>query len=124
MKQAHLLTSTTAGVILGALVFGASPAISQMAVIDWSNLSIQQALKVIQDAMNTTLTTITGQLGATGPLATILGDATNGSVISLLVAGFTQNANYSKAAKWFVPLVKAPGTIIELSIPHRASSLA
>ena len=27
-------------------------------------------------------------------------------------------------AKWFVPLVKAPGTTIEVSIPQRASSPA
>ena len=27
-------------------------------------------------------------------------------------------------AKWFVPLVKAPGTMIEVSMPHSASSRA
>ena len=85
MQKAHLLTSTAAGVVLGALVFGGSPALSQMAVIDWSNLGIQQAIQGIQNAMSSTLTTITGQLGATGPLAI------------LLQQGFTQNANYSKA---------------------------
>jgi hypothetical protein len=65
MQKAHLLTSTAAGVVLGALVFGGSPALSQMAVIDWSNLGIQQAIQGIQNAMSSTLTTITGQLGAT-----------------------------------------------------------
>jgi hypothetical protein len=27
-------------------------------------------------------------------------------------------------AKWFVPLVKAPGTMMEVSMPQRVSSLA
>src|SRR5271166_2530937 len=44
------------------------------------------------------LTSITNQLTATGPLGTLLGSAQYGSVTALLQQGFTQNANYAKAA--------------------------
>jgi hypothetical protein len=33
-------------------------------------------------------------------------------------------AGWPALAKWFVPLVKAPGTMIEVSMPQRASSRA
>ena len=47
--------------------------------------------------MSNTLTSITNQLTATGPLGTLLGSAQFGSVTALLQQGFTQNANYAKA---------------------------
>ena len=47
--------------------------------------------------MSNTLTSITNQLTATGPLGTLLGSAQYGSVTGLLQQGFTQNANYAKA---------------------------
>jgi len=97
MKQANLLASAAAGAILGAVVFGSSPAISQMAVIDWASIAVQNALKTLQDQMSNTLNTITGQLGLTGPLGSILGSSTDGTVTQLLRDGFTQNANYAKA---------------------------
>ncbi|SFK80104.1 hypothetical protein [Methylocapsa palsarum] len=97
MNKSSLLTSAAAGVLVGAFVFGASPARSQMAVIDWASIAIQNALQSIQNQMSNTLNTITRQLGLTGPLGSILGDATNGSVTALLQQGFTQNANYSRA---------------------------
>src|SRR5208283_3574511 len=88
MNRASLLTSTTLGALLGAAVFGAGPALSQVAgapVTDWISIGISQAMQAIQNTMSSTLTAITGQLGANGPLAI------------LLTQGFTQNANYSKA---------------------------
>jgi hypothetical protein len=97
MKQASLLTSTAAGVIIGALVFGASPAVSQMMVVDWASIAVQQIMKTLQDQISNTLKSITGQLGLTGPLGSILGDSTYGTTNQLLRDGFTQNANYSKA---------------------------
>ena len=109
MKKAHLLTSAGAGAILGALVFGASPALSQMAVIDWSSIAVSNAMKAIQDTMSNTLNTITGQLGLNGPLASLLGTSTNGTVTQLLQQGFTQNANYAKAQ------VDAQGQIVDAS---------
>jgi hypothetical protein len=88
MNRASLLTSTTLGALLGAAVFGAGPALSQaagMPVTDYLSIAISQAMQAIQNTMSNTLTAITGQLGANGPLAL------------LLTQGFTQNANYSKA---------------------------
>ncbi|VTZ48802.1 conserved hypothetical protein [Methylocella tundrae] len=87
MKKTQLLASTAAGAILGALVFGSGPAVSQMAVVDWPSIAIQQAVQAIQNTISSTLTSMSG----------ILGDVTNGSITTLLVQGFTQNANYSKA---------------------------
>jgi hypothetical protein len=96
MKNASLLTSTALGCALGAAVFGATPALSQLAVIDFTSIAIQQALQGLQQQVNNTLTSITGQLSSTGPLATLLGSSNYGSVTQLLRDGFTQNANYAK----------------------------
>ena len=82
----------------GALLFGASPAFAQIAVFDWANNAVQVAIKAIEQTMSNTLNTITDQLTATGPLGTLLGSAQFGSVTALLQQGFTQNANYAKAA--------------------------
>ncbi len=97
MKKRSLLTSTTAAAIISAMVFGSTPALAQMPTVDWLNLAVQKAMALVQNTISSTLTSISGLLGATGPLGTILGDTTNGSVTTLLQQGFTQNANYSKA---------------------------
>lgn len=97
MKKASLLTSTAAGALIGASVFGSTPALAQMVVVDWVNNAVEVAMKTIQNTMSSTLTSITGQLSSTGPLATLLGPSTYGDVSTLLRQGFTQNANYSKA---------------------------
>jgi hypothetical protein len=85
MKHSPYLLSGVSGALLSAIVFGTTPANSQLAVIDWSNLSINQALQSIQNAMSATLTTISTNLGANGVMAL------------LLTQGFNQNANYVKA---------------------------
>jgi hypothetical protein len=95
-KTSHLLSATT-GVVIGAIVFGAAPANAQLAVIDATSIAVQQALQKLQDQANNFLNTITGQLGLSGPLASLLGSSTYGDVTTLLRQGFTQNANYSKA---------------------------
>ena len=98
MPKSRFLLSSAAGVLVGALVFGSSPAFAQIAVFDWANNAVQVAIKAIEQTMSNTLNTITGQLTATGPLGTLLGSAQYGSVTALLQQGFTQNANYAKAA--------------------------
>src|SRR5271166_6778322 len=97
MPKSRFLLSSAAGVLVGALVFGSSPAFAQIAVFDWANNVVQVAIKAIEQTMSNTLNTITGQLTATGPLGTLLGSAQYGSVTALLQQGFTQAANYAKA---------------------------
>src|ERR1700734_4457749 len=96
MQKSRLLLSGS-GVLTGALLFGASPALAQMPVFDYANSVVQAAIKGIEQTISSTLTDITKQLGSTGPLGTILGDVQNGSITTLLMQGFTQNANYAKA---------------------------
>ena len=97
MQKSRLLLSAS-GVLTGALLFGASPTFAQgQPVFDNLNYVLQGAIKAIESTMSNTLTSITNQLTATGPLGTILGDVKNGSLTTLLVQGFTQNANYAKA---------------------------
>jgi len=98
MPKSRFLLSSAAGVLVGALVFGSSPAFAQIAVFDWANNAVQVAIKGIEQTMSNTLNSITNQLTATGPLGTLLGSAQYGSVTALLQQGFTQNANYAKAA--------------------------
>jgi hypothetical protein len=98
MSKTRTLLSSTSGVLVGALVFGASPAFAQIAVFDWANNAIEAAIKGIEQTMSNTLSDITKQLESTGPLGTLLGTTQYGSVTALLQQGFTQNANYAKAA--------------------------
>ena len=96
MQNSRLLSAS--GVLTGALLFGASPTLAQgQPVFDNLNYVLQGAIKAIESTMSNTLTSITNQLTATGPLGTILGDISNGSITTLLMQGFTQNANYAKA---------------------------
>ena len=97
MPKSRFLLSSASGVLFGALLFGASPAFAQIAVFDWANNAVQVAIKGIEQTMSNTLSSITNQLTATGPLGTLLGSAQFGSVTALLQQGFTQNANYAKA---------------------------
>ena len=96
MPKSRLLLSAS-GVLIGALLVGASPAFAQMPVFDGVNYALQGVIKAIEQTMSNTLNSITNQLTATGPLGTILGDVKNGSITTLLMQGFTQNANYAKA---------------------------
>jgi hypothetical protein len=97
MPKSRLLLSAS-GVLVGALALGASPAFAQIAVFDWANNAIEAGIKAIETGMSDTLSSITKQLTSTGPLGTILGDVQNGSITTLLTQGFTQEANYAKAA--------------------------
>jgi hypothetical protein len=96
MHKSRLRLSTS-GVLTGALLLAVSPASAQMPVFDGVNYALQGAIKLIEQTMSNALSSITNQLTATGPLGTILGDIKNGSLTTILVQGFTQNANYAKA---------------------------
>ena len=96
MKKCRLLSSIASAVVIGAML-APTPASAQMAVVDWAGIAVSQAMKAIQNQMNNTLTAITGQLGANGPLGQLLGSNQFGSVTTLLQQGFTQMANYQKA---------------------------
>jgi hypothetical protein len=61
--------------LIGALLFGATPASAQIAVFDWANNAVETVIKGIEQTMSSTLSNITKQLETTGPLGTLLGSA-------------------------------------------------
>jgi hypothetical protein len=101
MKKSALIATTAAGMVLGAVLFNARSADAQFAVIDTA--AIAQAIKsvaaetgildVIQ-AMQTVQKTMSDTMSA---INTALGTNTYGDTNTLLLQGFTQDANYSKA---------------------------
>ena len=119
MPKSKIRLSKASGALAGSLLLGASPAFAQFPTPNWItfdpwNYAIQGALKSLQQGMSNTLTSITNQLTATGPLGTLLGSAQYGSVTALLQQGFTQNANYAKAQ------VDAQGQIIDGALTSNA----
>ena len=68
MPKSRIRPSKASGALAGALLFGTSPAFAQMTVFDPWNYAIQGALQSLQEGMSNTLTSITNQLTATGPL--------------------------------------------------------
>ena len=81
------LLSTTAGIMIGAVVFGAAPAWADMPVVDVGVMGILQAA---QSALTNAITSIGTQItGAVTKMET--------SVTQMLRDGFTQEANYQKA---------------------------
>ena len=81
------LLSTTAGVLIGAVVFGTAPAWADMPVIDVGVMGILQAA---QSALTNAISSIGTQItGAVTHMET--------SISSMLRDGFTQEANYAKA---------------------------
>jgi hypothetical protein len=101
MKKSSLVAATALGMALGAVLFNAQNAYAQFAVIDVA--AIGQAIKsvaaetgildVIQ-AMQTVQKTMSDTMKAVN---TALGTNTYGDTNTLLLQGFTQSANYSKA---------------------------
>jgi len=81
------LLSTAAGVMIGAVVFGASPAFADMPVFDFGLAGIVQAA---QSALGNAISSIGSQI-------TSAVTGMQQSVTDMLRDGFTQNANYSKA---------------------------
>ena len=88
MNRKRLLSST-GGIICGAILMSASPAFAALPVTDPISDGI---LDTLQSAMQKVIT----EIGTN--ITNALTDLTNpASVSSLLTAGFSQNANYSKA---------------------------
>ena len=86
---------TAAGVVLGGVIFNAGPAFADLPVIDPA--AIAQAIKNFEQetGMLDALNWMKGQMDA---LNKAIGSSTYGDTNTLLLQGFTQNANYSKAS--------------------------
>lgn len=101
MKKSSLIATTALGMVLGAVLFNAKTAQAQFAVIDVAAiaqaiksvaaetgiLDVITAMQTVQQAMSDTMKAVN----------TALGNNTYGDTNTLLLQGFTQNANYSKA---------------------------
>ena len=101
MKKLGLLGSTAVIFILGGIIMSAPPAMAQLATIDVASIA-QQIKQFAQEtgildvlnAMNTVQNTVSN---TTKDINTAIGNTTYGDTNTLLLQGFTQNANYSKA---------------------------
>ena len=102
MRRLTLASTTALGIVVGAIVFNAGPAYADVPVIDITSIAkeIQQIgiLNDIVSVIQTVQSSLNSLLGPSGPIASVLGNNTYGTVQQLLQEGFTQNANYSKAA--------------------------
>jgi hypothetical protein len=89
MKHKTLL-ATAAGIMLGGVLFNAAPALADLPTIDITTDGILTALQsAVTGAINSMEKSVTDALTSL---------ANPASVSSLLTAGFTQMANYSKAS--------------------------
>ncbi len=102
MNRLGLLRTTAVAFVLGGIVMNAQPALAQLATIDVAAITQQLKsfaqetgiLQVLQ-AMNTVQTTINNTMK---DINTAIGGTAYGDTNTLLRNGFTQSANYSKAA--------------------------
>ena len=101
MKKSSLIATTALGMAVGAVLFNAPRAYAQWATIDVA--AIAQLVKSVAaetgildaiTAMQTVQQTMSDTMKAVN---TALGTNTYGDTNTLLMQGFTQNANYSKA---------------------------
>ena len=101
MRKLGLLGTTALAFLVGGVVMNTVPALAQMATIDVAAIA-QQVKAFAQEtgildvlsAMNTVQTTINNTMK---DINTAIGNTTYGDTNTLLLQGFTQNANYSKA---------------------------
>ena len=101
MRKFKLLGSTAVGFALGGILMTATPAVAQLATIDIAAIT-QQIKQLAQEtgifqvlqAMNTVQNTVSQTMK---DINTAIGNTTYGDTNTLLLQGFTQNANYSKA---------------------------
>jgi hypothetical protein len=102
MHKHALWGSAAVGVVLGAVLFNAAPAYANLPVIDPASIAeeakqlvqetgILDVLNVMSDVQNTISATMQ-------EINKAIGGTTYGDTNTLLREGFTQNANYSKAA--------------------------
>ena len=101
MRKSSLIASTALGVVIGAISFNAPHAFADLPVIDPAAiaqeiksvaaetgiLDVIQAMQTVQQTMSDTMKAVN----------TALGTNTYGDTNTLLLQGFTQNANYAKA---------------------------
>jgi hypothetical protein len=85
------------GIAIGGVLFNATPSYADLPTIDATVLAAVQAVKSVLDEVSGYIKDVKDFLGATGPIASLLGDNTFGTVEQLLQQGFTQTANYQKA---------------------------
>ena len=102
MRRLTITSAAALGIMVGAVLFNARPAYADIPVIDITSIvkEIQQIsiLQNIVSVIQTVQSTMNSLLGANGPIASVLGNNTYGTVQQLLQEGFTQEANYSKAS--------------------------
>src|SRR3984885_4159577 len=92
--------TTAAGIVLGGVIFNATPTLAQLATIDVASIT-QEIKSVAQEtgildvlsAMNTVQNTVSDTMKS---INTALGNTTYGDTNTLLREGFTQEANYAK----------------------------
>ena len=94
MRKLSLAGSTAIGVVLGAVLFNATPSYADWPVIDAGVMAAVGAVKTAIGEVHTVLSTMNGYIN---DVKNFLGDNTFGSVQQLLQEGFTQTANYAKA---------------------------
>ncbi|WP_459677716.1 hypothetical protein [Acidisoma sp. 7E03] len=102
MHKYALWGSAAVGVVLGAVLFNAAPAYANLPVIDPASIA-EEAKQLVQETgilnvlnfMSEVQNTISKTMQQ---INTAIGGTTYGDTNTLLREGFTQNANYSKAA--------------------------
>ena len=98
MRNFSLAASTAIGIVIGGVLFNATPAQADLPTIDATVLAAVNAVKGVLSDINGYIQDVKDFLSATGPIASLLGDNTFGTVEQLLQEGFTQTANYQKAS--------------------------
>jgi hypothetical protein len=98
VRNLTLAAATATGIAIGDAVFNATPARADLPTIDATVLAAVNAVKGVLTDINGYIQDVKGFLSATGPIASLLGDNTFGTVEQLLQEGFTQTANYQKAS--------------------------
>jgi hypothetical protein len=98
MRNLSLAAATVTGIAIGGVLFNAFPSYADLPVIDAGVVAAVQAVKSVLSEINGYIQDVKDFLSATGPIASLLGDNTFGTVEQLLQEGFTQTANYQKAS--------------------------
>ena len=98
MRNFSLAAATAIGAVIGGVLFNATPARADLPTIDATVLAAVNAVKGVLSDINGYIQDVKDFLSATGPIASLLGDNTFGTVEQLLQQGFTQTANYQKAS--------------------------
>jgi hypothetical protein len=94
MRPPNFFGMTALGIAIGSTLLTAKPAYAEWPVIDVTSIAKEVQEINVLGTINSGLNSL---LGASGPLATLMGNNAYGTVQQLLQEGFTQEANYSKA---------------------------